>query len=62
MNVLTDDIADIQVCKEVNVTIPVSDDPISPDEVTAQINKMKADKACDHDGIAPGVFRMLPSQ
>ena len=60
MNMPTDDFAEI--CQEINVAIPVLDDPISPVEVTTQINKMKADKACGPDGIAPGVFRLLPAQ
>ncbi len=37
------------------------DDPVSPNEVTAQVNKMKADKSCGPDGIAPGVFKLLPA-
>ena len=60
MNVPTDDFTDI--CQEVNVTIPVLDSPISPDEVASQINKMKADKSCGPDGIAPGVFKLLSAQ
>ena len=60
MNVPTDDFTDI--CREVNVTIPVLDSPISPDEVASQINKMKADKSCGPDGIAPGVFKLLSAQ
>lgn len=60
MNLPTNDFVDI--CQEVNVTIPVLDDPISPAEVIAQISKMKADKACVPDGIALGVFRLLPAQ
>ena len=44
-----------------NVTIPVLDDPITPQEVEHQIQKMKPDKACGPDGLIPGVFSMLPA-
>lgn len=43
-----------------DVTIPVLDDPISPQEVDCQIRKMKVDKACGPDGLTPGVFSLLP--
>lgn len=44
-----------------NINIPVLDESITTDEVTVQIKKMKADKACGPDGIAPGVFQLLPA-
>ena len=48
-------------CRDLYVTIPLLDDPISYTEVSsAQVNKIKADKACGPDGIAPGVFKLLP--
>ena len=43
-----------------DVTIPVLDDPISPNEVQIQIKKLKGNKACGPDGVPPGVFKILP--
>ena len=54
MNVPTSDL--FSECRNVAVTIPVLDDPISLPEVTAQVNKTKEDKVCGPDCIAPGVF------
>ena len=45
-----------------NVSIPVLDGPILPDQVEQQIKKMKPDKACGPDGLPPGVFSLLPVQ
>ena len=45
-----------------NVYIPMLDDPITPDEVAAQIKKMKPHKACGPDGVPPSVSRLLPIQ
>ena len=39
--------------------MPVLDDPISPAEVAAQIGRLKPDKACGPDGIAPGTLKLL---
>ena len=44
----------------VAVNIPLLDDPITPEEVTAQIKKIKPDKACGPDGIPPGIYKLLP--
>ena len=44
------------------VTIPILDEPIIPTQVHEQIRKMKPDKACGPDGLAPGVFSLLPAQ
>ena len=41
------------------INVTVLDDIISPDEVTSQIVKMKANKSCGPDGIPPGVYKML---
>lgn len=37
-----------------NVTIPILDNPISPEEVQQQIKHLKPDKACGPDGVPPG--------
>ena len=42
------------------VNIPLLDDPITPQEVVAQIARVKPDKACGPDGVPPGVFKLLP--
>ena len=42
------------------INIPLLDDPITLNEVTAQIARIKPDKACGPDGIPPGVFKLLP--
>ncbi|MPC44828.1 hypothetical protein E2C01_038508 [Portunus trituberculatus] len=42
-----------------DVTIPILDDPISPTEVDCQIRKLKVNKACEPDGLFPGVLTML---
>ena len=57
MHVASDDLAN--ECRDSTITIPVSDDPISPTEVNAQILRIKADKACGPDGIALGVIKLL---
>ena len=43
-----------------NVTIPVLDDEIHPNEVLDGIKSMKPNKASGPDGIGPGLLRMLP--
>ncbi len=48
--------------RDMTVTIPVLDDPVSLPEVTAQVSKIRADKASGPDGIAPGVFKLHPVQ
>lgn len=45
-----------------NVTIPILDDPITPEEVQQQIKRIKPDKACGPDGIPSGTMKMLPAQ
>lgn len=47
---------------DVHVTIPVLDNDITYDEVTAQIKKLKPNKACGPDGLSPGIFSLLPVQ
>ena len=54
--------ANFQVPGDTNVTIPILDDPISPGEVNAQIEKIKPNKACGPDGLSPGIFSLLPAQ
>lgn len=60
MNVPAPDL--LNECRDTQVTIPVLDDPISHAEISAQITKINANKACGPDGIAPCVFNMLPDQ
>ena len=43
----------------VDVYIPVLDDPISPSEVIEQIERLKPNKACGIDGIPPGILKLL---
>ena len=43
-----------------DVYIPVLDDPITPQEVSDQIKRLKGNKACGPDGIPPGVLKLLP--
>ena len=43
-------------------SIPILDDPISVNEVTEQVHKMKPDKACGPDGVSPGLLSLLPGQ
>ena len=43
------------------VTIPLLDDPITSQELAAQVARLKPDKACGPDGIPPGIFRLLPA-
>lgn len=45
-----------------NVTIPILDSQISPEEVQLQIKQLKPDKACGPDGVPPGILKMLPVQ
>ena len=45
-----------------NVSIPLLDDPIQPNEVLDQVKKMKVDKSCGPDGVSPGIFKLLPAQ
>ncbi len=52
----------VDQCRDVTVSIPVLDDLISPGEVSAQVDHIKADEACGPDGIPPGVFKLLPVQ
>ena len=56
VNFLTDD--DITT----DVTIHILDEPISPVEVSQQIRKMKPDRACEPDGLPPGLFALFPAQ
>ncbi len=44
-----------------DITIPILDDPISPDEVQGQIRKLKPNNASGPDGLPPGVFTLLPA-
>ena len=43
--------------REQSVSIPVLDDLITLGEVSAQVDKIKANKAGGPDGIAPGVLK-----
>ena len=43
------------------VSIPLLDNPITPQEVAVQASRIKSDKACGPDGIPPGVFKLLPA-
>ena len=45
--------------REPSVSIPVLDVPITLGEVSAQVDKIEANKACGPDGIAPGVLKLL---
>ena len=40
-----------------DVYMPVLDDPIMPQEVQDQVNKLKSNKAYDPDGMPPSVFK-----
>ena len=45
-----------------HVTIPVLDDPFTPEELLHVIdNQIKPDKSCDMSGLAPGVLKLLPT-
>lgn len=44
-----------------NVYIPVLDDPITPQEVSDQLRKLKGNKACGPDGVPPGILKVLPA-
>ena len=44
------------------VHIPVLDDPVSPREVEDQVRRVKAGKACEPDGVPPGVLKALPTE
>ena len=41
-------------------TIPILDDPITPEEVQAQVRRLKPNKACGPDGVSPAVLKLLP--
>ena len=43
-----------------DITIPVLDNPIIPEEVSIQIRKAKPNKGIGTDGIPPGLFKILP--
>ena len=43
-----------------NITIPVLDSDISPDEVSEGIKSLKPNKAAGPDGVGPGLLKMLP--
>ena len=43
----------------VNINVPILDNPITPEEISKQIDRMKANKSCGPDGIPPGVFKLL---
>ena len=43
-----------------DVYMPILDDPITEHEVCVQIGKLKSNKACGPDGLAPGIFKLLP--
>lgn len=45
---------------ETNVSMPVLDSPITAWEVSQQIKKLKPNKTCGPDGLAPGVMKFLP--
>ena len=45
---------------ETNVYVPVLDDPMTCEEIQAEINRMSPDKACGPDGVPPGIFKWLP--
>ncbi|CAL4124081.1 unnamed protein product, partial [Meganyctiphanes norvegica] len=45
-----------------NVTIPVLDELIKPDEIISQIRKLKPNKASGPDGLPPGLFKLLPAE
>lgn len=40
--------------------IPVLDNPMLPQEVQNQVQRLKCDKACGPDGVPPGIFKLLP--
>ena len=43
-----------------DISIPVLDEIIAPDEVINQINKLKPNKSSGPDGLPPGLFKLLP--
>ena len=46
-----------------DVYMPVLDDPIDTVEVSEVIEKnLKSNKGCGPDGVAPGIFKLLPAQ
>ncbi len=45
---------------QVDMYVPVLDDPICPSEVEAEIKRLKPNKAAGVDGIPPGILRLLP--
>ena len=51
------DQADIQV----GTYIPLTDDPIQPQEVDCAINMIKSDKSGGPTGIPPGILKLLPA-
>ena len=40
--------------------IPILDDPLHINEVSECIKEIKSNKACDLNGISPGIFKYLP--
>ena len=45
---------------QTDVSIPLLDEPISVWEVSQQVKRLKPNKACGPDGLAPGIFKVLP--
>ncbi len=44
-----------------NVYVPITDDPITPEEVDDAIRTIKPDKSGGPSGISPGVLKLLPT-
>ena len=42
-----------------HINVPILDNPITPEEICNQIDRMKANKSCGPDGIPPGVYKLL---
>ena len=46
---------------EEQITIPLLDDPFSPDELLHVVDRqIKPDKSCDMTGLPPGILKLLP--
>ena len=46
----------------VNMYVPVLDDPITMNEVVAEVKRLKSCKAAGTDGVPPGALKLLPSE
>ena len=44
-----------------NTHVPILDEPITELEVSAQVKKLKSEKAAGTDGVPPGIIKLLPA-